>query len=77
MLKTNTVIAAQECHPPLIYVTLSKLTERENILLWAPPANPGYAPSRTTSTARLSELVFLNVYGAPESILRNEFRQPM
>jgi hypothetical protein len=21
--------------------------------------------------------VFLNVYGAPESILRNEFRQPM
>ncbi len=24
-----------------------------------------------------SELVFLNVYGAPESIPRNEFRQPM
>jgi len=23
------------------------------------------------------ELVFLNVYGAPESIPRNEFRQPM
>ncbi len=53
MLKTNTVIAAQECHPPLIYVTLSKLTEMENILLWAPPADPGYAPQRTTSTALL------------------------
>ncbi len=25
----------------------------------------------------LPEPVFLNVYGAPESILRNEFRQPM
>ncbi len=25
----------------------------------------------------LPELVFLNVYGAPESIPRNEFRQPM
>ncbi len=24
-----------------------------------------------------SEPVFLNVYGAPESIPRNEFRQPM
>jgi hypothetical protein len=24
-----------------------------------------------------AELVFLNVYGAPESIPRNEFRQPM
>jgi hypothetical protein len=24
-----------------------------------------------------TELVFLNVYGAQESILRNEFRQPM
>jgi hypothetical protein len=24
-----------------------------------------------------TEPVFLNVYGAPESILRNEFRQPM
>ncbi len=23
------------------------------------------------------ELVFLNVYGAPESIPRNEYRQPM
>ncbi len=23
------------------------------------------------------ELVFLNVYGAPESIPKNEFRQPM
>jgi hypothetical protein len=23
------------------------------------------------------ELVFLNMYGAPESIPRNEFRQPM
>jgi hypothetical protein len=25
----------------------------------------------------MTELVFLNVYGAPESIPRNEFRQPM
>ncbi len=25
----------------------------------------------------MPELVFLNVYGAPESIPRNEFRQPM
>jgi hypothetical protein len=24
-----------------------------------------------------TELVFLNVYGAPESIPRNEFRQPI
>ncbi len=28
-------------------------------------------------TKRYTELVFLNVYGAPEWILRNEFRQPM
>jgi hypothetical protein len=28
-------------------------------------------------TISFSEPVFLNVYGAPESILRNEFRQPM
>jgi hypothetical protein len=29
------------------------------------------------TTSQLSEPVFLNVYGAPESIPRNEFRQPI
>ncbi len=35
--------------------------------------------SQGTNSARLCSLepVFLNVYGAPESIPRNEFRQPM
>jgi hypothetical protein len=37
-------------------------------------------PGRTAASLHYSiipEPVFLNVYGAPESIPRNEFRQPM
>ena len=37
--------------------------------------SPSFFPSQMVYTH--TEPVFLNVYGAPESIPRNEFRQPM
>jgi hypothetical protein len=36
-----------------------------------------YATVIIELAGRRTEPVFLNVYGAPESIPRNEFRQPM
>jgi hypothetical protein len=49
--------------------------QRTTIESWTPELNSTQA--RNQETPKNPEPVFLNVYGAQESIPRNEFRQPM